>query len=142
MSLEEIMAALPHRAPMLLVDRIVEQSESEITCEKDFRADEFFFQGHYPDYPIVPGVILCESAAQSGAILLAKRIEEGGNMIPVLTRMKDIKFKRMVRPGETITIKAKIDDRMLNAYFLSAVVSVGGELAARISYTCAMAAKE
>ncbi|MEZ6094587.1 MAG: 3-hydroxyacyl-ACP dehydratase FabZ family protein [Pirellulaceae bacterium] len=139
MTIEEIKSILPHREPMLLVDRIIERGEDKIVCEKDFHADEFFFQGHYPDFPIVPGVILCECAAQSGAILLSKYIETDSDTVPVLTRMKDIKFKRMVRPGETIRVSATLDDKMLNAYFLSATVMVGDELAARVSYACSLA---
>jgi 3-hydroxyacyl-[acyl-carrier-protein] dehydratase len=66
MSLAEILAAIPHRPPMLLVDEIMERSEQEDCLQKTFRAEEFFFQGHYPGFSIVPGVILCEAAMQAG----------------------------------------------------------------------------
>ena len=62
----EIEALIPHRAPMLLVDEVVEQSENAIVCIKRFSGDEFFLQGHFPNFPLVPGVILCECALQSG----------------------------------------------------------------------------
>ena len=96
---DEIRKAIPHRPPMLLVDEIIEQTEDSIVCRKTFRDDEFFFQGHYPDQPIVPGVILCESAMQAGAILLSKFVEAGSG-VPVATRLNDVKFKKMIGPGE------------------------------------------
>jgi len=83
-SLEKIHAAIPHRAPMLLVDEIVSQSEKEIVCRKSFSAEEFFFQGHYPEQPLVPGVILCEATVQAGAVLLSE-LAKGLSGKPVLT---------------------------------------------------------
>ena len=102
-TLEKIHAAIPHRAPMLLVDEIVNQDEKSIVCKKSFSADEHFFQGHYPGQPIVPGVILCECAVQAGAVMLSELMagEEG---VPVLTRMGDVKFKNMVSPGDVIEL--------------------------------------
>ena len=107
--LAEVEAAIPHRAPMLLVDAVLERQDDHIVCEKTFRSDEFFFQGHYPDEPIVPGVILCEAAMQAGAILLSEAMgaSEG---IPVATRMNDVKFRQMVRPGDTIQIQIPMID--------------------------------
>ena len=69
---------------------IVEQQEDEIVCRKTFHEDEFFFQGHYPGNPIVPGVILCEAAMQTGAILLSQQIQQSEG-IPVATRLNDVK---------------------------------------------------
>lgn len=138
-SLDKIHAAIPHRSPMLLVDEIVSQDDRSIVCRKTFHADEFFFQGHYPDHPITPGVILCESAVQSGAILLADRISADGG-VPVLTRMTDVKFKNMVHPGDTIEMHVKIDDVVSNAFYMTAQVKCGGKLAARLSFTCSITA--
>lgn len=137
-SMEQIKKAIPHRPPMLLVDEIVAQDENSITCRKTFREEEYFFQGHYPDFPLVPGVILCECAAQSGAILLAS-IVSTGDAVPVLTRMNDVKFKQMVRPGDTIQIQVKLDEVVSNAYFLTAQVKVDGKTAARLSLACSVA---
>jgi len=138
MSLETIHAAIPHRAPMLLIDEIDEQTDERIVCRKAFREDEFFFQGHYPGQPIVPGVILCESAMQAGAILLSKLMEEGEG-VPVATRMNDVKFKRIVRPGESIQIDVTMKERMANAFFLQAKVTCEGKVAVRFEFACAMA---
>jgi len=138
MSLEAIHSAIPHRGPMLLVDEIVEQTKNSIVCRKTFHGDEYFFQGHYPDFPLVPGVILCESAMQAGAILLAQFVTEGAG-VPVATRLNDVKFKKMVRPGNTITHEVHLDERMADAFFLTAKVTVGGKLAVRFQFACAMA---
>ena len=72
MSLEKIKAAIPHREPFLLIDEIVEQSDNRIVCRKHFTGDEFWYAGHFPSFPITPGVILCEAAMQAGARLVGK----------------------------------------------------------------------
>lgn len=138
LSLEAIHAAIPHRAPMLLVDEIVSREDDSIICRKSFRAEEYFFQGHYPDQPIVPGVILCEATVQSGAILLSSKMKEQSG-VPVLTRMSDVKFKNMVRPGDVIEMSVKIDDIVSTAYYLTGVAKVNGKVAARLSFTCTVA---
>ncbi len=138
MSIEQIQAAIPHRPPMLLVDEIISQTDDHIVCQKTFRDDEFFFQGHYPHFAIVPGVILCESAMQAGAILLSSQVSDGQG-VPVATRMNEVKFKKMVRPGDTIQMDAALDERMADAFFLTAKVTVGGKLAVRFQFACAMA---
>ena len=81
MSREQILAATLHRPLMLLLDEIVEWEQERIVCKKTFQPDEWFFQGHYPDFPIVPGVILCEAAMQAGAVLLSQH--EMGEGVPV-----------------------------------------------------------
>jgi 3-hydroxyacyl-[acyl-carrier-protein] dehydratase len=138
MTREAIEAAIPHRPPMLLVDEIVQQEDARIVCRKTFRPDEFFFQGHYPQQPIVPGVILCESAMQAGGILLAKYAQEAEG-VPVATRLNDVKFKRMVRPGETIEMEVTLQERVANAFFLQAKVTCGDKLAARFEFGCTIA---
>jgi 3-hydroxyacyl-[acyl-carrier-protein] dehydratase len=138
MSIETIQGAIPHRPPMLLVDEIIEQCDDKIVCRKTFREDEFFFQGHYPGQPIVPGVILCESAMQAGAVLLTKVLKEGEG-VPVATRMNDVKFKRMVRPGETIDLEITFKEQIANAVFLQAKVTCEGKVAVRFEFACATA---
>ena len=141
MSREEIEAAIPHRSPMLLVDEIVARTDREIVCRKLFRADEFFFQGHYPGHRLVPGVILCESAMQAGAILLSRFIEPGEG-VPVAARLNGVKFKKMVRPGDTIEMTVTLNERLANAFFLAAKVTCGGKLAAQFEFACTMAQPE
>ena len=77
MSRQDILDAIPHREPFLLVDEIIEQSDSRIGGVKTFGGDEWFFAGHYPGFPLVPGVLLCEAATQCGAILLSRQFAGG-----------------------------------------------------------------
>jgi 3-hydroxyacyl-[acyl-carrier-protein] dehydratase len=135
---DRILAAIPHRPPMLLVDEIVVQDEMRIVCRKTFRPDEFFFQGHYPGHPLVPGVILCESAMQAGAILLASFTQQATG-VPVATRLNDVKLKRMIHPGDTIEMEVTLQERLADAFFLQAKVTCGGKLAARFDFACTVA---
>lgn len=122
---------------MLLLDEIVEWEHERIVCKKTFQPEEWFFRGHYPDFPIVPGVILCEAAMQAGAVLLSKH--ETGEGIPVAGRLNDVKFKRMIRPGDTVFVEAILDERMGDAFFLSGKVTIDGKAAATLSYAVTLA---
>ena len=141
MSRTEIEAAIPHRPPMLLLDEIVERGEDRIICRRTFRADEFFFQGHYPDYPLVPGVILCEAAMQAGAVLLSGIIAPGSG-VPVAARLNDVKFKRMVRPGDTVELDVRLSERLKDAYYLSAKVTCMGKTAVTLNFAVTSAPRE
>ena len=142
MTLEAIQAAIPHREPFLLLDEIVEQSESRIVCRKTFSGEEFWYRGHYPHYPLTPGVLLCEAAMQAGAVLLSKTVgvgETGQGRVPVATRMNDVKFKKMVVPGDTVQFEVDLVERLADAFFLKAKVTVGGKVACRFEFACTMA---
>jgi 3-hydroxyacyl-[acyl-carrier-protein] dehydratase len=142
MSAEEIERLIPHRPPMRLIDQIVSRDESSIVCRKTFHASEFFVQGHFPDYPLVPGVIQCECCLQAGAILLAQQTQAaqaGDDVVPVATRMDSVKFKRIVRPGDTVEIHVTLNDHVSNAYFLTGKMLLGGKVAARLDFACSIA---
>ena len=145
MTLEAIQAAIPHRPPFLLLDEIVEQSDEKIVCRKQFSGDEFWYQGHYPDYPLTPGVLLCEAAMQAGAVLLSAIFQDSGEDlaggVPVATRMNNVQFRTMVHPGEEITLEVELVERLAKAFFMKAkVVNVStGKLAARLEFACTLA---
>jgi len=141
MTRQQIYDAIPHREPFLLVDEIIEQTDSEIVCTKVFTGEEDFFAGHYPGYPLVPGVLLCEAAMQCGAILLSRHLADAEGKVPVATRMNDVRFKRMVRPGETMRIEVRLTERLAGAFFLKAKVTVDGKVAVRFEFACTATAR-
>jgi 3-hydroxyacyl-[acyl-carrier-protein] dehydratase len=149
MNRQEILDAIPHRDPFLLVDEVIEQTDSRIVGTKVFGGDEWFFAGHYPGHPLVPGVLLCEAAMQCGAILLSPLLSGEGQgvraatpaenytgRLPVATRMGDVRFKRMVRPGEKIVMEVELTERLADAFFLKAKVTVDGRIAVRFEFAC------
>jgi 3-hydroxyacyl-[acyl-carrier-protein] dehydratase len=147
MSLEAIKAAIPHREPFLLLDEIVDQSDSRIICRKTFTGDEFWYRGHYPHFPITPGVLLCEAAMQAGAVLLSVALKGDGSgasqdAVPVATRANNVQFKQMVRPGDTIEIETELVERVSSAFFMKARVTVGGKVACRFDFACTLVEKE
>lgn len=139
MSVDAIKLAIPHREPFLLLDKIVEQSDNRIVCRKRFTGEEFWYRGHYPKFPLTPGVLLCEAAMQAGAVLLLKYASEGQSGVPVATRMNNVKFKTMVRPGDTIDLEVELVERIADAFFLNAKVTVGGKTAVTFDFACKMA---
>lgn len=136
MTREEIKTFLPHREPMLLVDSLEEEIVSNENGEVTRYAigtyhvsgDEFFLQGHFPGYPVVPGVILCEMMAQTCALLLGEEIK---NKRPLYTGIDNVRFKRQVRPGDTVVLRSTITDRRQSIVFAKAEAQVDGKLCCR-----------
>jgi 3-hydroxyacyl-[acyl-carrier-protein] dehydratase len=123
---------------MLLVDEIVEQTDNHIVCRKTFLDSEFFVQGHFPGFPLVPGVILCECCLQSGAILLS-RLTPQKDVVPVATRLDGVKFKRMIRPGDSVLIDVTLNEVVSTAYFMTGKILYDGKVAARLDFACSIA---
>lgn len=124
MKRSEIKQILPHREPMLLVDEVILENDVAYATYQ-VRGDEFFLQGHFPDYPVVPGVILCEIMAQSSALLL---VEELVGRIPFYAGIDKVRFKQQVRPGDLLNIRAKILQRKNLLFVVDAEISVAGNL--------------
>ncbi len=142
---QTILDLIPHRPPFLFVDEIRELSDEKIVAAYRFKEDEFFFQGHYPGRPLVPGVILCEAAMQAGAVYLAslygKEVAEmaentGKKLMPVVGRIDEVKFKKIVGPGDVIETEVVMREKMARAYFLNAKITSGGELVSRFRFAC------
>ncbi len=136
----DIYALIPHRPPFLWVDRIISIDQEQIVAEKDLAADLEFYQGHYPKHPITPGVILCEAVFQAGALLIAhglKQEDRAVSGVPVLTRIYNAKFKRQVPPGSTITLEARLVEKVGPAWLMKGKVKVDGKTAVSVEFACA-----
>ncbi len=133
---EEIMRILPHRYPMLLVDRILECDDRErIVGLKNVTANEPFFQGHFPGVPVMPGVLQIEAMAQTGGILLARSAGLSG-FVPYFMTVDKAKFRRVVRPGDQMRIEARVVAVRGRAFKFAARVLVDGEVASEAEIMC------
>ena len=142
MDVEAIQRLIPHRPPFLWIDEVLSCDETRIVARKHVPEDLDLFRGHYPAFPVLPGVLQCEAAFQAGAILIAKSFPPQANHVPVVTRLNNTQFRRMVRPGETLDIEVELTERLANAFFLKARVSVAGEVSTRLEFACAAAPLE
>ena len=132
--------AIPHRPPFLLVDEIVSIDGNTIHTRKRTAAGDALFAGHFPGYPLMPGVLICEAIVQSGAILIAHLPQENmGDRIPVLTRISNAKFKHTVRPGDVLDIEVTLKEKLGGAFFMQGVARVSGKIAASTDFACTTA---
>ena len=135
MNKEEIKKILPHREPMLLVDE-VELIDGKAFGKCHIRGDEYFLQGHFPGNPIVPGVIQCEMLAQSACVLLADGASEG--MTPVFTSLDKVKFRDMVKPGDTLETECELVRQRGMFYFAKGTGRVNGKICVSAEFSFAL----
>ena len=135
MNREEIMTILPHRDNMLLLDD-VERKDGTAVGHYTVRGDEFFLKGHFPDHPIVPGVILCEILAQSACVLMQDAMSEG--TLPVYRGLNHVKFRSPVKPGDTVETRCCIKRAKHPFYFAEGTVSVDGRLCVSAEFSFAV----
>jgi beta-hydroxyacyl-ACP dehydratase FabZ len=133
LNVTEILKHLPHRYPFVLVDRIVEiDGEHKIVGIKNVSINEYFFQGHFPNRPVMPGVLICEALAQVGAIFAHNaRGGRDGDKIFVLTGLDKVKFKRPVEPGDQLRLELTCLKRRGTFWKMLGVASVDGRLVAQ-----------
>jgi 3-hydroxyacyl-[acyl-carrier-protein] dehydratase len=132
----EIESLLPHREPFLFVDEILSADKEKIVAKHVFTEKEFFFKGHFPEYPVVPGVILVETMAQSGGAGLRKLGILGGDALFFLGSVDKVKFRRQVRPGEKV--RSEIENLRISPKMIKQAgkAYVGDELAAEAEWLC------
>ncbi|CAI2716929.1 3-hydroxyacyl-ACP dehydratase FabZ [Nitrospina watsonii] len=132
---DEILNTIPHRPPFLFVDEIVAQTAERIHTRKTINADEPFFKGHYPDFPIMPGVLICECVFQAGALLMAKKMEMEEGKVPVLTRIQNVKFKQPVFPDSVLDIHVEYGESVGPAHYMKGKAEVNGKTAVLVEFT-------
>lgn len=107
MDIKEIMNIIPHRYPFLLIDKVIKIEENKITAIKNVTANEYYFQGHFPTEPVMPGVLIIESLAQAGAVALLSKDEFKGK-IAYFAGINNAKFRRKVVPGDTLRLEVEL----------------------------------
>lgn len=140
LNLEEIKEIIPHRDPFLLIDKVVELNfeEGYVIAEKKITGDEYFFKGHFPERPIMPGVLVLESIAQAGACYILS-LEEYRNKIAVFAKANNVKWKNMVLPGDTLTLKIKLDRIKAGVAISKGAAYVGDKLVCEAEIVSALA---
>jgi beta-hydroxyacyl-ACP dehydratase FabZ len=130
---------LPHRYPFLLVDRIEELEPDRIVGIKNVTINEPFFMGHFPDFPVMPGVLIIESMAQVAGVLVLKSVPDRKNKLVLLASIEQAKFRRPVRPGDQLRIEMKVTKRKTSIAKMHGQATVDGVVVAEAELMCKLA---
>jgi 3-hydroxyacyl-[acyl-carrier-protein] dehydratase len=137
----QIRRILPHRYPMLLVDQIVEMEAERIVGIKNVSANEPFFVGHFPTFPVMPGVLIAEAMAQTAGVLVLSSIPEREDKLVLLVSIEFAKFRKPVVPGDQLRIEMKLLKRKATVAKMSGVATVEGVVVAEAEMMCKLADK-
>lgn len=137
LTIEEIKDCIPHRYPFLFLDEVLDfESGKRLKACRKFLAEEFFFKGHFPDYPVVPGVIIVEAMAQAGGVLVNKSDSAAAHKNPpALVGLDRVKFRRPVRPGDEVFFEIELIRSRPRLWKLHGVASVEGKKVAEAEIT-------
>ena len=134
LEIDRIMEYLPHRYPFLLVDRVMEfEAERRIVALKNVTINEPFFEGHFPGHAIMPGVLIIEGMAQAGGLLLMNRLDEPSGKVVYFMALDDVRFRRPVRPGDTLEFEVELVQFRKNVFRMRGVSRVDGRVVAEAS---------
>jgi 3-hydroxyacyl-[acyl-carrier-protein] dehydratase len=138
LDIQEIRDILPHRYPMLLVDSILELEEERIVGIKNVTVNEPFFVGHFPEFPVMPGVLVVEAMAQVAGVLVLKSIPDRKNKLVLLASIEEAKFRRPVRPGDQLRIEMKVTRRKAAIAKMHGQATVNGVVVAEAILMCVL----
>jgi 3-hydroxyacyl-[acyl-carrier-protein] dehydratase len=137
MDIHEIMSLLPHRYPFLLIDRVVEMERKQrIVAIKNVTFNEPQFQGHFPGYPIMPGVLMVEAIAQAGGALLLSEIPDRDSKLLLFTSIDNARFRRPVTPGDQLRIEVTVLNWRSRAVKMGGSITVDGKLVCDATVMC------
>jgi 3-hydroxyacyl-[acyl-carrier-protein] dehydratase len=139
MDIQQIWDILPHRYPMLLVDRIEELEEDRVVGIKNVTINEHFFTGHFPDFPVMPGVMIIEAMAQVAGILVLNSIPDRKTKLVLLAAVNEAKFRKPVVPGDQLRIEMKVLKRKATIAKMNGVATVNGVVVAEAEMMCKLA---
>ncbi len=142
LDIQEISAILPHRYPMLMVDRIIEVNEDSVVGIKNVSANEPHFNGHFPGFPVMPGVLIVEAMAQVGGILISKVNANARGKIMFLASVDEAKFRKPVVPGDQLRIEMKILKMKHTIAKMQGTATVDGQVVAEATLMCKVADRE
>ncbi|MCX6623620.1 MAG: 3-hydroxyacyl-ACP dehydratase FabZ [Acidobacteria bacterium] len=129
---------LPHRYPFLLVDKIIEMEADRIVGIKNVTANEPFFVGHFPEFPVMPGVLIVEAMAQVAGVLVLHSLGRGNKLV-LLAAIENAKFRRPVLPGDTLRIEMKVGKRKASVAKMYGTATVDGVVVAEVEVMCKLA---
>ena len=141
MDIQGIREILPHRYPFLLVDRIEELEGERIVGIKNVTVNEPFFVGHFPDFPVMPGVLIVEAMAQVAGVLVLKSIPDRDQKLVLLAAVENARFRRPVVPGDTLRIEMSVVKRKATVAKMAGRATVEGQLVAEAEVLCKLADK-
>ena len=142
-SIQEILDFLPHRYPFLMIDRVLEfERTKRLVAIKNVTVNEPFFQGHFPEYPIMPGVLVIEAMAQAGALIMLAEIADRKTKLAVFTGIEKAKFRKPVTPGDQLRIEVEVLAMRSRAGRIAGRALVDGKLACEATLTCAVVTRE
>jgi 3-hydroxyacyl-[acyl-carrier-protein] dehydratase len=139
LDIQAIRDILPHRYPMLLVDRIVELEPDRIVGIKNVTTNEPFFVGHFPEFPVMPGVLIVEAMAQVAGVLVLKDMENRKDKLVLLASIEQAKFRRPVLPGDQLRIEMKVGKRKASVAKMYGTATVDGNVVAEAQVLCKLA---
>ena len=138
LDIDAIRDILPHRYPFLLVDRIEELEAERIVGVKNVTANEPFFPGHFPEFPVMPGVLIIEAMAQVAGVLVLKQIEDRRSKLVLLAGVDGAKFRKPVRPGDQLRIEMKVLRQKATMVKVSGTATVDGATVAEAEILCVL----
>jgi beta-hydroxyacyl-ACP dehydratase FabZ len=142
LDIDQIRQILPHRYPMLLVDRILELEPERIVGIKNVTDSEAHFAGHFPDFPVMPGVLIVESMAQTAGVLVLGNIPDRANYLVFLVSIDFAKFRKPVRPGDQLRIEMNVLKKKGTVAKMSGKATVDGVLVAEAEVMCKLQRKD
>jgi beta-hydroxyacyl-ACP dehydratase FabZ len=142
LDIDAIREILPHRYPFLLVDRIEELEAERVVGIKNVTVNEPFFAGHFPDYPVMPGVLIIEAMAQVAGVLVLSGIPDRKNKLVLMAGVDGAKFRKPVRPGDQLRMEMKILRSRASMAKVSGTATVGGAIVAEAEMLCVLADRQ